>query len=99
MTDMLLTGFPVAGKATAMFPALAPSQVAIGVPANVNAGNGWIPDAQLDQALDCLTKGTSCGTYQTHGTHPDLRGLMTWSINWDHFNGFDFQNNFTSYFG
>jgi chitinase len=99
MTDMLLTGFPVAGKTTAMFPALAPSQVAIGVPANVNAGNGWIPEAQLDQALDCLTKGTSCGTYQTHGTHPDLRGLMTWSINWDHFNGFDFQNNFTSYFG
>jgi len=99
MTDMLLTGFPVAGKTTAMFPALAPSQVAIGVPANTNAGNGWIPDAQLDQALDCLTKATSCGTYQTHGTHPDLRGLMTWSINWDHFNGFDFQNNFTSYFG
>jgi chitinase len=99
MTDMLLTGFPVAGKATAMFPALAPSQVAIGVPANSNAGNGWIPNAQLDQALDCLTKGTNCGTYQTHGTHPDLRGLMTWSINWDRFNGFDFQNNFTTYFG
>jgi chitinase len=82
MTDMLLTGFPVAGKTTAMFPALAPSPVAIGVPANTNAGNGWLPDAQLDQALDCLTKATSCGTYQTHGTHPDLRGLMTWSINW-----------------
>jgi len=44
-------------------------------------------------------KATNCGTYQTHGTHPDLRGLMTWSINWDHFNSFDFQNNFTSYFG
>ena len=99
MTDLLLTGFPVAGKTTAMFPALSPAQVAIGVPANVNAGNGWVPDATLDQALDCLTKGTNCGSYTTHGVHPDLRGLMTWSINWDHFNGYDFQHNFTSYFG
>ncbi|HEY0807509.1 MAG TPA: glycosyl hydrolase family 18 protein [Pseudonocardiaceae bacterium] len=99
MTDLLLTGFPVAGKTTAMFPALSPAQVAIGVPANVNAGNGWVADATLDQALDCLTKGTSCGSYTTHGVHPDLRGLMTWSINWDHFNGYDFQHNFTSYFG
>ena len=99
MTDMLLTGFPVAGNTANMFPALAPSQVAIGTPANVNAGNGWVPDATLDQALDCLTKGTSCGSYAIHGTHPDLRGLMTWSINWDHFNGYDFMNNFTSYFG
>ncbi|HEX3780059.1 MAG TPA: glycosyl hydrolase family 18 protein [Pseudonocardiaceae bacterium] len=99
MTDMLLTGFPVAGNTSEMFPALAPSQVAIGVPANSEAGNGWIPDADLDQALDCLTKGTSCGSYQTHGVHPDLGGLMTWSINWDHYNNWDFQNNFTSYFG
>ena len=99
MTDMLLTGFPVAGNTANMFPALAPSQIAIGTPANVNAGNGWVPDATLDQALDCLTKGTSCGSYAIHGTHPDLRGLMTWSINWDHFNGYDFMNNFTSYFG
>ena len=99
MTDMLLAGFPVAGNTNNMFPALAPSQVAIGVPANVNAGNGWVPDATLDQALDCLTKGTSCGSYAIHGTHPNLRGLMTWSINWDHFNGYDFMNNFTGYFG
>jgi chitinase len=99
MTDMLLTGFPVAGNSNEMFPALAPSQVAIGVPANSEAGNGWIPDADLDQALDCLTKGTSCGSYQPHGVHPDLGGLMTWSINWDHFNNWDFQNNFTSYWG
>lgn len=99
MTDMLLTGFPVAGNTANMFPALAPSQVAIGTPANSNAGNGWVPDATLDQALDCLTKGTSCGSYAIHGVHPDLRGLMTWSINWDHFNGYDFMNNFTGYFG
>jgi chitinase len=98
MTDMLLTGFPVAGNTSRVFPALRPDQIAIGVPANSNAGNGWIPESQLDQALDCLTRGSGCGSYQTHGTHPDLRGLMTWSINWDRYNNWTFQNNFTSYF-
>ena len=98
MTDMLLAGFPVAGNTSRVFPALRPDQVAIGVPANSNAGNGWIPESQLDQALDCLTKGSSCGSYQIHGTHPDLRGLMTWSINWDRYTSWTFQNNFTSYF-
>ncbi|AHH93461.1 chitinase [Kutzneria albida] len=99
MTDMLLTGFPVAGNTNNRFPALRPDQIAIGVPANQNAGNGWIPTAQLDQALDCLTKGSNCGGYVVHGTHPDLRGLMTWSINWDKFTNWEFQNNFSSYFG
>lgn len=32
MTDMLLTGFPVAGDTSRMFPALRPDQVAIGLP-------------------------------------------------------------------
>jgi chitinase len=99
MTDMLLTGFPVAGNTSRMFPALSPGQVAIGVPANQNAGNGWIPTGPLDQALDCLTKGSNCGGYAVHGRHPDLRGLMTWSINWDKFNNWEFATNFTSYFG
>jgi chitinase len=99
MTDMLLTGFPVAGNSAHLFPALSPGQVAIGVPANQNAGNGWIPTSALDQALDCLTKNTNCGGYAVHGTHPDLRGLMTWSINWDKFNNWEFATNFTSYFG
>jgi chitinase len=27
------------------------------------------------------------------GTSPDLRGLMTWSINWDRYYGWEFMNN------
>ncbi|MFD7916486.1 chitinase [Streptomyces sp. NPDC059752] len=99
MTDMLLTGFPVAGNATRVFPALRPDQVAIGLPATTNAGNGHTTPAEVNKALNCLTKKTDCGTYQTHGAWPGLRGLMTWSINWDRFGGWEFSRNFDAYFG
>ncbi|MFF4104825.1 chitinase [Streptomyces sp. NPDC001903] len=99
MTDMLLTGFPVAGDTARVFPPLRPDQVAIGLPATTNAGNGHTPPAEVAKALDCLTKKTGCGTYQTHGTWPALRGLMTWSINWDRFGAWEFSKNFDAYFG
>ncbi|WP_424211522.1 chitinase [Streptomyces sp. BI20] len=97
MTDMLLTGFPVAGDASRFFPALRPEQVAIGLPATTNAGNGHTSPAEVTKALDCLTKKTNCGSYTTHGTWPALRGLMTWSINWDRFGGWEFSRNFDAY--
>ncbi|MFI8105021.1 chitinase [Streptomyces sp. NPDC086023] len=99
MTDMLLTGFPVAGNTARVFPPLRPEQVAIGLPATTNAGNGHTPPAEVNKALDCLTKKTGCGTYATHGTWPGLRGLMTWSVNWDRFGGWEFSRNFDAYFG
>ena len=71
----------------------------IGLPASVNAGNGYIAPAQVDQALDCLTKKTNCGGYATHGTWPALRGLMTWSVNWDKYSNWEFEHNFDGYFG
>ncbi|MFE9403936.1 chitinase [Streptomyces sp. NPDC006530] len=97
MTDMLLTGFPVAGDASRTFPALRPDQVAIGLPASTQAGNGWTSPAEVTKTLDCLTKKANCGAYQTHGSRPGLRGLMTWSINWDRFNGGEFSKNFGAY--
>ncbi|MYS85612.1 glycoside hydrolase family 18 protein [Embleya scabrispora] len=99
MTDMLLTGFPVAGNTNNVFPALRPEQVAIGMPASVQAGNGWVSTTEVNKALDCLTKGTNCGGYTPHGVRPNLRGLMTWSINWDRFNNLEFSRNFDNYFG
>ncbi|RSS55851.1 chitinase [Streptomyces sp. WAC01280] len=98
MTDMLLTGFPVAGNSDRFFPALRPEQVAIGLPASTQAGNGHTAPAEVNKALNCLTKKTDCGTYQTHGTWPALRGLMTWSINWDRYNQWAFSKNFDAYF-
>ncbi|MDT6987912.1 chitinase [Streptomyces lusitanus] len=99
MTDMLLTGFPVAGDANNVFPPLRPDQVAIGMPATANAGNGHVSPAEVTKTLDCLTKRVNCGSYATHGTWPELRGLMTWSINWDRFGGWEFQRTFDGYFG
>ncbi|MFE6224452.1 chitinase [Streptomyces sp. NPDC057854] len=97
MTDMLLAGFPVAGNADRFFPGLRPDQVAIGLPASTQAGNGHTTPAEVNKALDCLTKKQNCGTYQTRGTWSSLRGLMTWSINWDRFNNWEFSRNFDAY--
>ncbi|MGW1598901.1 chitinase [Streptomyces sp. NPDC002343] len=99
MTDMLLTGFPVAGDQNNVFPPLRPDQVAIGMPASTNAGNGHVSPAEVTKTLDCLTKKTNCGSYATHGTWPALRGLMTWSVNWDRYANWEFQKNFDAYFG
>ncbi|MFG3006996.1 chitinase [Streptomyces calvus] len=99
MTDMLLTGFPVAGDANNVFPPLRADQVAIGMPATTNAGNGYVSPAEVTKTLDCLTKRTNCGSYTPHGMWPGLRGLMTWSINWDRFGGWEFQRTFDGYFG
>ncbi|MEU2926428.1 glycosyl hydrolase family 18 protein [Streptomyces sp. NPDC007251] len=99
MTDMLLTGFPVAGDPDDVFPPLRPDQVAIGMPASTNAGNGYVAPAEVTRTLDCLTKKTNCGSYATHGTWPALRGLMTWSVNWDRYSDWEFQKTFDAYFG
>ncbi|WP_030346373.1 chitinase [Streptomyces sp. NRRL S-1022] len=99
MTDMLLTGFPVAGDPDNAFPPLRPDQVAIGMPASTNAGNGYVSPAEVTRTLDCLTKRTNCGSYATHETWPALRGLMTWSVNWDRFANWEFQKTFDGYFG
>ncbi|UIR20777.1 glycoside hydrolase family 18 protein [Streptomyces spinosirectus] len=99
MTDMLLTGFPVAGDANNVFPPLRPDQVAIGMPASVNAGNGYVAPAEVTKTLDCLTKKTNCGSYPTHDSWPAMRGLMTWSVNWDRYSNWEFQRTFDGYFG
>ncbi|MFD5756749.1 chitinase, partial [Streptomyces sp. NPDC127044] len=99
MTDMLLTGFPVAGDANNVFPPLRPDQVAVGMPASTNAGNGYVAPSEVTKTLDCLTRKTNCGSYTTHGTWPGLRGLMTWSINWDRYGSWEFQRTFDGYFG
>jgi chitinase len=92
MTDMLLAGFPVANTGQ-VFPPLRPDQVAIGLPAATSAGNGFTAPDAVHVALNCLARGQGCGGYALRGgPAPALRGLMTWSINWDRFFGFEFQN-------
>ncbi|MEU6125029.1 chitinase [Streptomyces sp. NPDC047123] len=63
---------------------LAPSQVGIGVPASSRAaGGGYVAPEVVNDALDCLAKGTGCGSFKPSRTYPDIRGAMTWSTNWD----------------
>ncbi|MFI2423863.1 chitinase [Streptomyces sp. NPDC018955] len=63
---------------------LDPSQVGLGLPASTRgAGSGYVSPAVVNNALDCLTKGTGCGTFKPSRTYPSLRGAMTWSTNWD----------------
>ncbi|SFI39275.1 Chitinase [Streptosporangium canum] len=97
MTDMLLAGFPIAGNPNNVFPALRPDQVAIGLPAAAYAGNGFTTVAEVQKAFDCLAKGTNCGPYKPRGVYPNLRGLMTWSINWDKYNSFEFSRSHRAY--
>ena len=81
-TEALLQGFSTAGG---YFAPLPPEKVAIGLPAcPLAAGGGYVPPAVLEQAVDYLHGfGPQPGSYQRVGTYPTLRGLMTWSINWD----------------
>ncbi|MEU6093772.1 glycoside hydrolase family 18 protein [Streptomyces sp. NPDC047079] len=63
---------------------LSPSQVGLGVPASPSgAGSGYVSPAVVNNALDCLAKATSCGSFKPSKTYPDLRGAMAWSTNWD----------------
>ncbi|MFF3287942.1 chitinase [Streptomyces sp. NPDC003023] len=63
---------------------LAPSQVGLGVPASTRgAGSGYVSPSIVNNALDCLARGTNCGTFKPSKTYPGLRGAMTWSTNWD----------------
>ncbi|GGS47462.1 chitinase [Actinokineospora fastidiosa] len=92
MTDMVKAGFTVASTGH-RFPGLREDQIAFGVPAAVSAGNGHTAPAAVHQALNCLARNQNCGGYTLRGgASPAIRGLMTWSINWDRYYGWEFQN-------
>lgn len=102
MTDMLLRGFPVARNTSNVFPALREDQVAFGLPAtNTGAApaGGYVPTAELNKALNYLVKGISYGSqYVLPKSYPGLRGIMTWSVNWDKTTGDAWVNNAYAFF-
>jgi chitinase len=70
---------------------LRPDQVALGLPAGPGAaGGGIVAPSMVNNALDCLARATNCGTFRPPRTYPEIRGAMTWSINWDVSNGNNF---------
>ena len=72
---------------------LRPNQVSLGLPASTRAaGGGYLAPSVINSALDCLARGTNCGTFKPPATYPGISGAMTWSINWDVANGSGFAN-------
>ncbi|OXS58823.1 chitinase [Cohnella sp. CIP 111063] len=101
MAEMLLAGFPIGGNPNNLFPALREDQVLIGLPASPQAaGGGYTTPANVHKALDYLIKGQSYGgTYVLRHAagYPGLKGLMTWSINWDKYTNFGFSGPHRTY--
>lgn len=86
---MLIKGFTLADGSA--FQGLRADQVALGLPSGPSsAGSGQATTGDINRALDCITRGTNCGSINTDGVHPTFRGVMTWSINWDIKDGFIF---------
>ncbi|PRY00673.1 chitinase [Allonocardiopsis opalescens] len=78
----------IAAQACILLQHLEPHQVSLGVPASSRAaGSGYVDATVVNRALDCLTRGTSCGSFTPPRTWPGLGGAMTWSTNWDGLNG------------
>ena len=77
---------------------LSPSQVGVGLPASTSAaGSGYVAPSVVDDALDCLASRANCGSFVPPQTWPSIRGAMTWSINWDAANGYDFADTVSPY--
>ena len=100
MADMLLSGFTVPASGMT-FPPLAPEQVVIGLPAStLAAGSGYTAPSLVHQALDHLylgLAGTSTYPLGNPGGFAGMRGLMTWSINWDVHGGALFSQSHRAY--
>lgn len=98
MAEMLLQGFPVQGE---IFPRLKPEQVVIGMASFPDAvSGGYTTPPELQKALNYLTRDESFGgkyVRQSPGNYSSLRGIMTWSINWDAVNHHHFSSSIHSY--
>ena len=87
LTDMIIKGYNIAS--TGMhFDGLPASKVLIALPACPSAaGSGYLTPTEGISAMDYLRNGTNFSgrtyTMQPGGPYPSLRGLMTWSVNWD----------------
>lgn len=87
LTDMVIKGYNI--TTTGMhFDGLPASKVLIALPACPSAaGSGYLTPTEGISAMHYLRTGTTFTgrtyTMQPGGPYPSLRGLMTWSVNWD----------------
>jgi chitinase len=91
-SKMLIEGFRANfGNGPYEFRGLRPDQVALGLPSGPQAaGSGQASVQVISDALNCITRLQSCGAVRPNQAYPTFRGVMTWSINWDRHDGFNF---------
>ena len=88
---MLIEGFTTAYNTGWHFNGLRPDQVAFGVPSGSSSANsGFVTPTVISNSLNCLTKLVGCNTIKPAKAYPTFRGAMTWSINWDKHDGYNF---------
>jgi chitinase len=90
-SKMLIEGFPLSYGSAGTFAGLRPDQVAFGVPSGPSSANsGFVTSTTVKNAVDCMAKLTNCGSVKPNQAYPTFRGVMTWSINWDKHDGYNF---------
>ncbi|HEX6451954.1 MAG TPA: glycoside hydrolase family 18 protein [Trebonia sp.] len=90
--------FMTALACTELQGGLSASQVGLGLPASSSAaGSGYVSPSVVNDALDCLAAQANCGSFVPSSAYPAIRGVMTWSINWDASNGYNFANTVSPY--
>jgi chitinase len=90
--------FMTALACTELEGGLSPSQVGLGLPASPPAaGSGYVAPSVVNDALDCLAARANCGSFVPSAAYPGIRGVMTWSINWDASNGYNFAGTVAPY--
>jgi GH18 family chitinase len=104
MSDMMIKGFNVASTGY-HFNGLPASKIVIAIPACAGAApaGGYLTPQKGIQAFNYLRYGTTFSgrTYTMQSApQPGLRGVMTWSINWDAAcgTGYEFSNAYANYF-
>lgn len=84
-------GFLTALATTQLESGLRPDQVGLGLPATTRAaGGGYQDPANVAAALESLVYGTQADGFTPPKAYNNIRGAMTWSINWDADNGYKF---------
>ncbi|PZX93205.1 glycoside hydrolase [Flavobacterium aquariorum] len=104
MSDMMIKGFNVASTGY-HFNGLPASKIVIAIPACAGAApaGGYLTPQKGIQAFNYLRYGTTYPgrsyTMQS-AAQPGMRGVMTWSINWDAAcgTGYEFSNAYATYF-
>ncbi|MGA0369548.1 MAG: glycosyl hydrolase family 18 protein, partial [Kiritimatiellia bacterium] len=88
LTEMVILGFPVGRDPDQYFEGFGADKVVVGLPAmNIASSGGNLSGEDFRRAMTYLMTGVapydSKVTLRQAGGYPELKGVMTWSVNWD----------------